>query len=217
MNSSRPELKVDWCSYEAAKYAVMHWHYSKAMPVGKTVRMGIWEGGQFIGAVIFTSGSAGVGNFGRGSGIDTLEVAELARVALSVHECPVTQILRISIEKLRRAQPGLRLLLSYADPEQGHLGVVYQAGNWIYTGVSAPDVAYYDAQGKRWHSRSISESGYKKRLGRLTRCPKPQDMVRMVDLPQKHRYLYPLDKAMRRQIDPMRQPYPKREQADEAK
>ena len=45
---SSVDLKVDWCSYEAAKYAVMHWHYSKTMPAGKTVKLGVWENGRFI-------------------------------------------------------------------------------------------------------------------------------------------------------------------------
>jgi hypothetical protein len=26
--SSKPVLKLDWCSHAAAKYAVEHWHYS---------------------------------------------------------------------------------------------------------------------------------------------------------------------------------------------
>ena len=29
------------------------------------------------------------------------------------------------------------ILVSYADTKQGHLGTVYQATNWVYTGVSA--------------------------------------------------------------------------------
>ena len=28
-SQSKPTLKLDWCSHEAAKYAVEHWHYSK--------------------------------------------------------------------------------------------------------------------------------------------------------------------------------------------
>ena len=33
--SSRPELKIDWATHEAAKYACLHWHYSKTIPTGK--------------------------------------------------------------------------------------------------------------------------------------------------------------------------------------
>ena len=49
MSSEKVELKLDWCSYEAAKYACEHWHYSKCMPVGKTVKIGVWENKKYIG------------------------------------------------------------------------------------------------------------------------------------------------------------------------
>ena len=50
-------LHLDWCSYEAAKYAVEHWHYSHSLPIGKLVKIGVWEDDQFIGAVVFGYGA----------------------------------------------------------------------------------------------------------------------------------------------------------------
>ena len=55
--SSRPELKLNWCSHAAAKYAVEHWHYSKRLPNQKLVKIGVWEFGIFRGAVIFGDGA----------------------------------------------------------------------------------------------------------------------------------------------------------------
>lgn len=205
----KSDLKLDWCSYQAAKYAVEHWHYSRAVPVGKTVRVGVWENCQFIGAVVFSCGSAGVGSIGKSLSLTPMEVAELARVALSGHVSYVTRIISISISMLKKSQPGLRLLVSYADPGQGHIGSVYQGGNWIFSGRSSPDCAYVDGNGKRWHSRSVSESGYKTRLGKKTKAPSPVGMSKVELLP-KYRYLYPLDPAMRAQIAPLAKPYPKR-------
>ena len=49
----KPELHLDFCSYQAAQYACCHWHCSRKIPVGKLVKIGIWEGGKFIGATIF--------------------------------------------------------------------------------------------------------------------------------------------------------------------
>ena len=44
MNSSlKTILKLDWCSHDAALYAVKHWHYSKSLPCSKTARIGVWE------------------------------------------------------------------------------------------------------------------------------------------------------------------------------
>jgi hypothetical protein len=206
-------LRLDWCSHEAAKYAVEKWHYSRIMPVGKTVKVGVWEDGRFAGAVVFSCGSSGVGSLGKRYGLQSIEVAELSRVALTRHRTPVTRLVAIALKMLYRAQPGLRLIVSYADPERGHIGGIYQGGNWIFTGRSAPDTAYIDSAGRRWHSRSVSETGYKVHMGKKQPSPKPSTM-RAVAVEPKYRYLYPLDKAMREQIAPLAQPYPKRAGAD---
>lgn len=36
-------LRLDFCSHEAAKHSVFRWHYSRCMPAGKLVRIGVWE------------------------------------------------------------------------------------------------------------------------------------------------------------------------------
>ena len=43
------DLVVAPCSYGAAKYAVMNWHYSRRMPVSPLVRYGVWEDDEFVG------------------------------------------------------------------------------------------------------------------------------------------------------------------------
>jgi len=55
--SSNPDLKLDWCSYQAAKYAVERWHYSKRMPAGKHVHVGVWEGDVFVGVMLYGLGA----------------------------------------------------------------------------------------------------------------------------------------------------------------
>lgn len=56
-SQSKPTLKLDWCSHEAAKYAVEHWHYSKCMPKSKLAKVGVWEDDRFIGVVMFGVGA----------------------------------------------------------------------------------------------------------------------------------------------------------------
>ncbi len=83
--SQKVELKIDWATHEAAKYACEHWHYSRSVPVGKLVKFGVWEDGRFVGVVLYSCGSAGVGSIGKGLGLKSVDVAELARVALRDH------------------------------------------------------------------------------------------------------------------------------------
>ena len=57
MQENKNDLKIDWCDFKAAEYACKNWHYSKCMPAGKTVKVGAWENGKYIGCVIFSRGA----------------------------------------------------------------------------------------------------------------------------------------------------------------
>lgn len=203
----KPTLRVDWCSYQAAKYAVEHWHYSHAMPTPPLVSVGVWESGVFIGAVIFGRGANK--NIGRPYGLLPTEVAELVRVALNAHSAPVSQVVAVAVKMLARQSPGLRLVVSFADPNHGHVGAIYQAGNWVFVGDSGESYSFKDARGRVWHPRQVSKTGMKPQYGTMRAVPKTSDCT-MVLQKGKYRYVMPLDRAMRRQVEAMRQPYPKR-------
>ena len=211
MNSSqKTDLVVDWCSYEAARYAVMHWHYSKQMPRSKMNTVGVWEDSEFVGTVVFSYGATP--QIGSPYGCNQYEIVELTRVALKAHHHPVTRMLKYGIALLRRHNPGLRLLVSFADTEQGHLGVIYQAGGWIYAGRTKPGRVGFIVKGKKVHTRTIGlKPGGVQSLQWVRKHLDPNATEWIGDT--KHRYLYPLDRAMRCQIAPLAQPYPKRADA----
>jgi hypothetical protein len=205
--SDKTVLRLDWCSHAAAKYAVEHWHYSRSCPAGKAVHVGVWENGQFVGVVWFARGATG--ELFSPYDLKNIEGAELVRVALGKHVAPVTRIVSIALKMLRQLCPGLRLVVSFADPYRGHHGGIYQGGGWIYTGMTAQSSMYQDKKGKLWHERMVSKSGVKKCFGRYKNVLKPSDCKR-IRLPGKHRYLMPLDADMRKRIMPLAKPYPKR-------
>lgn len=193
--SSRPELKLDWCSHAAAKYAVEHWHYSKNLPPAKLVCVGVWENEAYIGAVVFSRGS----NFriGQPYGLQQTEICELIRVALRNHLSSVSRILSIAIKMLKSQSGGLKMVISYADESQGHHGGIYQASNWVYVGRSQPGYEVF-YKGK-WVHKRVTDHSIKDYSGWKVRRTQG-----------KHTYLMPLDDAMRQQIEPLRKPYPKR-------
>ena len=197
MSSPRPELLVAPCSYQAAKYAVEKWHYSGVMPAGKTVKWGVWEAGTFIGAVVFSWGANN--HIGSPYGLEQIGVCELVRVALREHDAPVSRIVTTAMSCQRKQSPGLRLIVSYADPEQGHIGAIYQAMNWLYVGHSRPQRETLRPDGTIMHKRTAHS---------LYGTIKGLEVSKIL---WKHKYLYPLDRAMRKQIAPLAQPYPKKE------
>lgn len=193
-------LRVDWCNYEAAKFAVEHWHYSRSMPGGKRVMMGVWEDARFVGAVVYGLGANR--NIGAPYGLRQFEVAELVRVALAVHLSPVSKIVSVSVKRLRQQSPGLRLLVSYADPAQEHHGGIYQAMNWVYVGQTDP-VGVIRVGRELLHKKTA--------YSRYGHNNAAQIGGEWVQTDGKHKYLYPLDRAMRKQIASLAKPYPKRE------
>lgn len=204
--SSKSDLRLDWCSHAAAKYAVEHWHYSRSLPPPPHNAVGVWERGRFIGAVVFARGANR--HLGAPFGLSGVEVAELVRVALTEHSSAVSRIVAVALRMIHTRNAGLRLIVSYADPAEGHDGGIYKAGGWVYAGCTPPSVAYVDRTGRSWHPRMISSTGYKRVFGHRRRVLRPDDCT-VVQLPGKHRYLMPLDAEMREQIAPLAKPYPR--------
>lgn len=76
------------------------------------------------------------------------------------------------------------IIVSYAEIQQGHLGVVYQATNWIYTGLSAKRTNW-TIKGVNKHCQTLAD----KYTAAEIRQKYGSDFS-LVDRPRKHRYLY---------------------------
>lgn len=203
----KPELRIDWATHDAATYAVENWHYSKRMPKAKLVKVGVWEDERFVGVVLFGSGAGQSTNGTRYGLAASGEVAELVRVALRDHATPVSRIISVALKFLARVNPGLKLVISFADTAQGHHGGIYQAGNWVYSGVTEGDKEFH-VKGEVLHPKAVYMRRWVQSEAWLKQNIDP--MARLVKTPGKHRYLMPLDTEMRERIAPLSKPYPKR-------
>jgi len=191
-------LQLDWCDRNAAKYAVTHSHYSRTMPCGKLVTVGVWESERFIGAVIFGRGATP--QVAKSFKVKQTQMAELVRVALRNHDTPTSRIVAIALRMLRRQSPGLSFVVSFADAtNQGHVGTIYQAGNWIYLGESA--ARWLLINGKERHPR-LQLRGYRRKY--------PEAKIEYTGLKIKHRYVYPFEQSFRTKFEGMSMPYPQR-------
>lgn len=204
---TKTNLRIDWATHEAAKYACENWHYSKSVPVPPLVKIGVWEDNKYIGAVIFSRGASS--NLLKPYGLNQTRGCELTRIALSKHKSTVTRIVSIAIKFLKKNSPELMLIVSFADPTEGHHGGIYQGGGWLYSGRSASSIKYIDNTGREWHSRQVSEKGYNIQQGNIRRTVKPSQCEKIF-CEGKHRYLMPLTEEMRTKILPLSKPYPKR-------
>jgi hypothetical protein len=77
-------------------------------------------------------------------------------------------------------------VVSYADTEHGHAGIVYQATNWLYTGSTVSHDKAYVVDGKRIHPITLRD-----RFGVTDpmRWAREQGITVVKPLP-KHRYFF---------------------------
>lgn len=115
------------------------------------------------------------------------EVTELHRLAVKrPHPSNFTSwFLSKSLKILKERKPRITCVISFADPNEGHIGTVYQATNAIYTGttVRATQVTYRDDEGRLRTKRQNGKS--------LTFKEATEDMGWEAHFREsKHRYLY---------------------------
>jgi len=157
-----------------------------------------------MGVVLFGRGATP--NLGRPYNLGQDECVELVRIALTTHGVPVSRIASLAMKFLHKANPKLRLIVSFADSSQGHHGGIYQAGNWVYNGQGVAS-RFWKVHGKITHPRTVIERGGS---NTLIGAKKMDPNASAVMVAGKHRYLMPLDADMRARIMPLAQPYPKR-------
>lgn len=100
------------------------------------------------------------------------------------------------------------IVVSFAEIEQGHLGVVYQATNWLYTGLSAKRTDWH-VEGEAKHGQTWADGHTVKEMRE-----KFGDRFTLKPRPRKHRYVFlNASRTRRRQLlTQLRypvQPYPK--------
>ena len=188
-------------SYEMVKYACLNFHYAKSIPRGKLVSFAIFEEKNFVGVFVFSMGANN--NIGRPFNLLQGEVIELTRIALQKHKNPVTYYLSRCIKLIKKNSPSVKMIVSYSDFEyQGHLGKIYQAGNWIYLGVIKGDDRQYFYKGKWTHERTITSLSLEERQKLRAILPTRKNS-------DKFKYIFPMTKALQKEWRKVGKPYPK--------
>jgi len=109
--------------------------------------------------------------------------------------------------------PKPSIVVSYADTEQNHVGYVYQACNFIYTGLSIKKKDWAVKGMEHLHGQTIADisRGQEKRLDFMKE--KFGDDFYMKERARKHRYIFVTgkNKKLKAAIRYASEPYPKGE------
>lgn len=107
---------------------------------------------------------------------------------LVINEGLEKNVLSFLVSQSLNKLPKPLVVVSYADTSQNHHGYIYQATNWIYTGLSVPFKDYCVEGMEHLHPSTIMDMsrGQENRVEWLKN--KFGDKLIMVDRPRKHRY-----------------------------
>jgi hypothetical protein len=182
-------------------------HYLHSLPGGTCLAFGVFIGSSLLGALTFGVGPANAYSLVKDAKPD--DCLTLTRLWLT-DEPPrnsESRVLGIVLRSLKR-HTRVKFLVSYADPAQGHLGIIYQATGWLYTGLSEAMPLYDVGDGRLRHSRSLSHAYGTHSVQHFA---KHGISVKLAPQSAKHRYLYFLQPIWHERLRVPVLPYPKRE------
>ena len=201
------DLKVTPISQTEAKNLVVRHHYLHSFPGGTKLSFGIFYQSFLMGAI-----TLGVGPFlgyGMVDGATSEDCITLTRLWLE-DDLPYNSESHVIGTLLRSLQKetSFKFVLAYSDPAAGHIGTIYQATNWLYTGLSSATPLYDIGDGILHHSRSLAHGLGTHSIRYLT-----SQGISVKTIPQmaKHRYIYFLDQSWRSRLMVPLLPYPKKE------
>lgn len=197
-------MRLEKASPKAIKYDCVNFHYSKTNPPNAFGYSVFNEKKEFCGVVLYGVGANN--NLGGPYNLVKGQVAELVRVALNGKQSTTVKVLSLSRKLFKKHNPTVKMLVSFADSEQDHKGIIYQADNWFYVGdtLSASEYMY---KGKRWHGRA-----FRSQFGSHTKYL--DKGLEIINGSTKHRYIYPLDKKLIPMCKELAKPYPKKQAAE---
>ncbi|MFW6016012.1 MAG: hypothetical protein ACOCRK_06205 [bacterium] len=204
--SIKDKTEVSFVTREIAKHWILNKHYAGRMP-SISFYFGLYYRGNLIG--ICTYGKPASHSLCKGiCGAEYADlVLELNRL-ITIDNSPKNAESYFVSQTLSML-PKPKIIVSYADTSQNHHGYIYQATNFIYTGLSDKHVRW-EIKGKDKHARH-----YFDKYGGVNKAKEILgDKLIRTQRPRKHRYVYfvgnkRFKKKMKNELNYEEKPYPK--------
>tara|TARA_R110002096_G_scaffold86066_1_gene198437 strand:- start:2049 stop:2666 length:618 start_codon:yes stop_codon:yes gene_type:complete len=165
---------------------ILHIHYAKRWP-SVSFAYGLFLNDELCGIV--TYGTPASAPLRRGIAGDCFkqDILELNRLCLRNN---VKNEASILVGRSIKLLPNNKIIVSFADTEQGHKGYVYQSTNFMYTGLSAKRTDWKIKGKEHLHGQTIADEfrGVKNRAQAMR--DKYGDDFYLKPRPRKHRYLF---------------------------
>ena len=199
--SVKDKYRVQSIKTEECKEWFLKKHYAKRIP-NSIYTFGLYEGSLLQGVVSYGM----TANNNLNEIIKDVKAIELNRLVINgdVDKNALSFFVSQSLNML----PKPIIVISYADSGQGHHGYIYQATNWIYTGLGKGDYEF-KKNGRQYHRKNIYDL-----LGTGSLENAREHGYEVVKVMPKHRYIFLVcskkqKKKMIKQLPCQIEPYPK--------
>lgn len=209
MRQAKPLIAVKSISVDEAKPWLLCRHYARRMcPISYS--FGAYKDTELVGVVTYGTPASSPLRDGVAGKKWASYVLELNRLCC-VSEKNMASLL---VGRSLRMLPRPSFVVSYADTAQGHVGYIYQATNFLYTGLSAKRTDWKVKGKEHLHGATVADES----RGQLNRAEwmraKYGDDFYLEERPRKHRYVYVCGNKKQRaeMLDDLRykvEPYPK--------
>jgi hypothetical protein len=198
-------MRLEKASIKATRYALMNFHYAKAIPSVQSSYSVFNDNNEWCGVICYSIGAnKSIGTFAK---LPIGAVCELVRVALNGKQESTSKALAISLKLVKKNNPLLKLVVSYADMDMKHKGIIYQATNWYYLGETARGQSAFIINGRKTHNKTVHSRGIVESLKEVRKHLDPNATKFYSEGKQK--YIYPLDKSLIPLCKSLSKPYPK--------
>jgi len=171
-------MRVEPISKAIADKFVLAKHYSRRAPIF-WAGFGLIEDGMVTGVVVYGQPSPPIQKHAFRD--RDFRLYELSRLVVQSESMNAASFLVGN--SLKMLEPKPCAVISYADMEQNHCGIVYQATNWLYTGATKSHDKAYIVDGKRTHPMTLRDIG----ITNPTAWAR-ENNIEMVHPEEKHRY-----------------------------
>ncbi len=152
----KEKYEIKKVSYEETKPFILDIHYAKRMPPLQ-IAYGLYSDKDLLGICSYgipPSHTLLKGVCGEHFKKDVIELNRL--VLKNNNKNEASFLVGNSLKKL-----GNKIVVSYADSTQGHVGIVYQATNFLYTGITKPIKEIYLKSKPHLHHATYRGKTYK--------------------------------------------------------
>ena len=170
-------MKVIKCGFRTISDLILQYHYLHKMPAGLLACFALYDDDNLInpiGGACFSNGRIQYDKI----------YLDFSRLYLydEVPKNSETFFIGQCIRELKKTYPNYKGIVSWADANQGHTGVIYKASNFIFDGMSRKVKKYISETGNTVYQRTVIDKTKFKEI--------------QSDIP-KYRYIYYFDNKKR--------------------